>query len=207
MNEAIKAPDIISRKESPALTHRKALTRQELADALQVSVTTVIRLERQGTFCPSGQNQKGWGVYDEHRIPELRELMKKRPKKSKMRPVAKPSLSSGPFQSYNADVAARVFEELDQKTHPADIVKKLIIHPEVVEAIHETWVRLRGGLYISQGVLRKIEALPYLEGEYPVKTAEQFFENMKETLAYALPCVQCKKKPRKVCVTCAAGGE
>ena len=180
------------------------LTRSELGDAVGVSLSTIVRLERRGLIKSSSKNKNGWHLYEPSQIEEVRQRLQMRAPKAAGSSPSSASANSAPNAvQYDADVAARVFKELDKRKHPADIVCELVIHPDIVKSIFLAWNELRGGLYIPQPIMNKINGLS-LEGSWPSLTAEEMLENLKKTAAAALPqCLRCKKEERMLCKGCA----
>lgn len=161
-----------------------------------------MRLEKRGFITRVGKTSRGWALFSESQIEEVKQHLQMRVPKN--RESSTSSLISQTSVAYfEADVAARVFKELDLKKHPADIVQELVIHPDIVKSIFLAWKDLRGGLYIPQAIMDKINKLP-LEGSFPVRTPEQLLQNLEESAAATLPqCGKCKKNYRELCRTCA----
>lgn len=186
-----------------ALQKERKMTRQQMADAVGVSSSTIVRLEQRGLIQYAGKSKRGWFLFDESQIEEVKSRLQMRIPKERDSSSPAASLRNSSTTNFDADVAARVFKELEKRKHPVDIVMELDIHPDVVKSIFLSWKDLRGGLYIPQPVMDKINALP-LEGSWPSKTAEELLENLRASAAATLPqCLRCKKEDRVLCKGCA----
>ena len=83
------------------------------------------------------------------------------------------------------DVAADVFEMLDGGAHPVDIVKQLRVGPDVVIALNEQWLGMRGGIAFS--VEQAGELARLLQLCAPVSGADDALAKLRQRLN-ALTC-------------------
>jgi hypothetical protein len=105
------------------------LTRRQVAESLQVSVATVRRLE--GSELHPEKNDKGVWTFDASEVARVVGL------RSRKRRVKRED---------EGDVAARVFELLEQGYDLRDIVVALRVRPQIVRELYSEWVvDLRAG--------------------------------------------------------------
>jgi len=174
-----------------------------MGDAVGVSASTIIRLEKRGFIAASSKSSRGWLLFSESQVDEAKRHLQMRIPREKDREASSTSKTFSSNAQFEADVATRVFKELEKGKHPSDIVQELVIHPDIVKSIFLRWVEFRGGLYIPQSIMNKISGLP-LEGSWPCLTAEELLENLKASAAATLPqCLRCNKEDRIVCKACA----
>ena len=108
--------------------------------------------------------------------------------------------------SYESDIAAQVFQELNQGADADDIVIRLLVHPDTVANIYDAWIRLKtmkgGGIQISGATMAAINELP-LRGIYPILNEEGLLANLREVSKDTPLCPSCKKRPPRICTPCA----
>jgi hypothetical protein len=105
----------------------KLLKRSEAARVLGISVSTLRR--REGELIQPVIGANGVHLFEESELKAVMVTVRHRQAISSMGPSA-------------GDVAADVFTLLDEPMHPADIVKRLRLAPDVVTALHEQWTRM-----------------------------------------------------------------
>jgi hypothetical protein len=75
-----------------------------------------------------------------------------------------------------------------------------------VRVLHNEWLDLHdtaegGGLYIPRSILEEINKLP-LEGTFPIASAENLLENLKEIVDATDKCIACKRSKPALCLKC-----
>jgi hypothetical protein len=112
----------------------KLVNRSEAARMLGVSVSTLRR--REGTELTPVVDANGVHMFEEAQVRSVMVTIRRRQC----------------LQSLGAragDLAADVFEMLDNAVHPVDIVKRLRVPPDVVTTLREQWFAMRGGFSVS----------------------------------------------------------
>lgn len=211
----------------PAL-HPEMLPRANAAAALGISSSEFRRREAAGIYTPTYISQSGWRFYSIQYLSTLpgygerpkrtrgrmtgsaKEKQLRRAIQRKKKPA--PSLAAStdiifPSNfSYEPHIAANVFDALDNNLDAGEIVKKFLVHPDIVAKIYEAWVRMKtmkgGGIQISAATLEIINNLP-LPGTYPITNDAQLLENLREACKDVPTCNACKNKPCRLCLTCA----
>jgi hypothetical protein len=106
------------------------------------------------------------------------------------------------IRSYTAETAKLVFCALKIGKTMIDIVTETGLHPMAVRAIAQDYADMKGDIIVTDVIRKKIEQLP-LQGEIPIKTADQLLAILEKSL-YAT-CSKCGKHPARVCTVCIAG--
>jgi hypothetical protein len=169
------------------------LTRAQVAARLGISVAEVKRRERVGLIEPAEINGKGWHLYSVDQLDAVRNCTTQASRQKR--------LGDRDAVAFSGDEAAQVFIALDRKMTLRECVTKFALHPSVVEAIARAWARLDDGLFVSGEVMRKINDLP-LDGTFPITSDDALFDTMNSAAGDS--CRRCKRKPRALCIRCAA---
>ncbi len=171
-----------------AVSSGKLLGRAQAARLLGVSKSTLRRME--GERLTPVVGPKNVRLFHEEQIHSL--------------VVTKRSDSSEPMRS-GGDVAADVFELLDTNVHPVDVVKRLRLEPELVEALHQRWIRLRAMIVLSEnGVARLHRILGNGDDTRPTKEADLIAFAEKWVADWCLrKCRQCHHESAVFCRSCA----
>ena len=122
-------------------TSGKMLRRTEAARMLGVSVSTLRR--REGELISPVVGPGGVHLFDESEVRSTMVTIHRR------QSIASVGIEIG-------EVAAAVFELLDEKVNQVEIVKRLKLSPDVVISLSEQWAHMRGGFVIYQEDLGKI---------------------------------------------------
>lgn len=109
---------------------------------------------------------------------------------------------------YEPQVAAKIFDAFDNNLDASEIVKKFLIHPDVVTTIYAAWLRMKtmrgGGIQISASTLEIINnELGCLPGTYPVTNEAQLLANLREAARDVPVCNSCKSQACRLCHSCA----
>jgi hypothetical protein len=98
--------------------------------------------------------------------------------------------------------AAAAFELFDCELGPADVVRRLKLTPLAARTLHREWVDLRGGFVVGAEAAAKLERIPWLNGEFPVKSGDELVAMLTECAPDA--CGLCKddKRPPQFCARC-----
>jgi hypothetical protein len=113
----------------------KLLKRSEAARVLGISVSTLRR--REGELIQPVIGANGVHLFEESELKAVMVTVRHRQAISSMGPSA-------------GDVAAEVFTLLDERMHPADIVKRLRLAPDIVTALHEQWTRMHEAFVVTR---------------------------------------------------------
>jgi DNA-binding transcriptional MerR regulator len=103
------------------------------------------------------------------------------------------------------DVAADVFALFDSGTHPVDVVKQLRIEPELSEALHARWARMRGLLVLSKESRERIREMMCEGSEAPLATETEVLAFVDKWVMDLAParCHQCRRDFAGFCAKCA----
>ena len=113
----------------------KLLKRSEAARLLGVSVSTLRRKE--GDLIQPVIDADGFHRFAESELRAVMVTVRHRQAVASMGPNA-------------GDVAAEVFTLLDEQLHPAEIVKRLRLPPDVVMALHEQWAHMHEAFLVTK---------------------------------------------------------
>lgn len=168
------------------------LTRAELAKAVGRSKTTIRRWEEQGKLKPIiGPN--GVRLY---RVADAEQLNGGTPVDTlpRARPYApKPAEGDG-------ELAAQIFELLEQNVHPVAIVARLREHPDVVESFVDKWARMRRACVLSAEQVRTIKKF------YSIKSfrdVDDLIEQLKSEVIRLTTCRHCTEGSQlEYCLAC-----
>lgn len=199
--------------------HAKLLSRGEAAATLGISISEFRRREILGVYETTAIDKNGWHLYSIEYLstlpgfdgkkdsrpgrltaPEKAAKVKEAFVKNETRRI------TGASCFYEPTVAAKIFEELDNGMSSREIVRKLLIHPDIMKAVYAAWKDLAtlegGGMVISTKTMNAIANLPLL-GDWPATSEEQFLANMHEISQSTPMCPKCTKRPSRICMTCA----
>jgi hypothetical protein len=162
--------------------------RQQVADALGVTVSEVRRLERTGAIRPIRRNAQGVWLFD---ATEVRAMADER------KPVR--GLTRKSNDSYTPEEAGAVFDALDAGKTLVQCVRECKLMPRTVETIALDYARLTGGMYVRKETMDIINGLS-LEGTFPLKGDDDLLDVLKT--AATDTCKECKTRSRTYCKVC-----
>ena len=182
----------------------KLLTRGEAAILIGVSLSEFKRRESLGIYVPTFIGENGWRFFSYEYVSSLPGFGRAKTSHSNHMTTAERSAQS--VSNYDTQIAAKIFQALDDGLSTRDIVKKLLIHPDTVKTVYSAWEQLGtlegGGIQISAKALEIINNLP-LPGSYPILNEEQLLANLQETSRDTQKCGMCKTQHSRICMTCA----
>lgn len=112
------------------------LTRAQVATRLGVSVSTVRRYE--GDRLQPRIDDEGVRWFDEKDVAALAAALMNEPRATRRR-NARPVPASSTAQRTAGEIAAQVFERLEQRQSLAEIVVGVRVEPSVVRALFDQW--------------------------------------------------------------------
>jgi hypothetical protein len=151
----------------------KVIGRTAAARILGVSTTTVRRGE--GRSLPAPIKVDGMNVFREDEIRAI----------SIRTRIGSAKDTGGLSSAYTGEKAAEVFGLFDDGTNPIDVVKRLKLHPELVELLFLQWTRLREYVVLPGIALRELEQIPGVCGTFPLRTADHVLELVRESIRAA----------------------
>jgi hypothetical protein len=167
------------------------LTRAEVGKAFKRNKSWVIREEAAGRLKPA----KKVGVVHLYLEEEIRRLAGVASVETL--PHARPY--ARPMEDFDRELPGKVFKCLEAGATRVEIVVQLSANPADVEALHESWARLKGGMFFDPEQLQRIYvALDFLR--YPSNSAE--FVAMVERVAKDLICAHCRRDGAQFCNRC-----
>lgn len=181
-------PSILS-PAMPTAVPNGSLTRSKVARRLGVSVTTLRRME--GTLLHPQTGEGGVRMFDADEVEAAVIRVRRRER---------------PEEPETGAVAAEVFTLFDDGVHPVDVIKKLLLAPNVVESLHTRWTRMQGHLVIPVEIRLQLES--DLVGERPgpegweIDSPAALREKIVEMLA-PHPCSRCQDGAAYLCRACA----
>ena len=179
----------------------KLLTRAESSALIGISTSEFKRRESLGIYKPTLIGTNGWHFFSYAYISSLPTFTRAKPNTHNAAERAAQSATD-----YDTEIAAKIFQALDDGLSTREIVKKLLIHPDTVKTVFSAWQQLGtlegGGIQISAKALEIINNLP-LPGSYPVLNEEQLLANLQETSRDTQKCGMCKTQHSRICLTCA----
>ncbi len=162
------------------------LTRSQVAKEIGRSLATVRRMEQGNVLTPT-VGPGGVRLFAAEQVETI--------KRTRIRAVHASTDADGP-------TAAEVFTLLDEQVHAVDIVKRLQVHPDIVESLHEEWARLRGGFVVTPDVRKQLEGVDLLGWE-PIADAETLLVAVRGTVEGSQrSCARCSKRPARICGDC-----
>lgn len=149
------------------------LTRGQVASRLNISVSTVRRYEGERLHPTVDENDVRW--FDEKDVAALAAEMVNAPSAKQSRATSATPAHPGEQRSAG-DIAALVFERLEQRQSLAEIVIGLRVEPDKVRVLFDQWC-----LGLSEGQLRMAREprLPR-RGETPGASSEKLAERLAE---------------------------
>ena len=102
---------------------------------------------------------------------------------------------------YDGELAAKMFDLLDEGLDSVDIVRRLRVDPRAVEALTSKWISLRGGFFVTREEAASLEKAADYLGSGPIRNLESIrahFELMFECTV----CSICRKSASEACMTC-----
>jgi hypothetical protein len=173
MKSLAPRPDADSKCEKPT-GKASRLTRREVAELLQVSVSTVRRME--GTRLVPEVREDGTRLFSTDQVEAIGAAV--------TRSVGIRSHWVGEQRLSPGELAAEVFERFEQRQSLSEIVRTLRVRPKRVRALYHEW-----RLCLELGELqRNKEAAP--ARETLTSTYSRFVENLDELLATLPPGVR-----------------
>lgn len=171
------------------------LTRAQMAARCGVTVAEIKRRERVGLTVPATCNEKGWHLYSAEQVEQVRNCTTLSSKQKR--------LAEHESATYSGEEAAAVFVEIDSGRSLAECVKKLSLHPRVVERIAGARSQLESGVFISGETMAVINELP-LDGTFPIKTSGELLDVLRACSSSR--CKRCVKRAPVLCKSCAVEG-
>lgn len=159
------------------------LTRVQVARALGLSISGVRRLE--GTKLPVHERD-GVHLFDVRDVETYR-----------VRRTVK-----GPMPEGTA--AAEVFALIDERVRPVDIVKRLQIHPDTVEALVRQHARMCGAVVLEERELEELLRVSKLGAGPRPYSGSDVIALMQSAVEHAHPCARCRDSTARFCAECAA---
>jgi len=198
------------------LSRHALLSRKEAATALNISHSEFRRREAITMYVPTLVDERGWHLFSREYLSTLpgyganekqegpgRESAAKKEALFKQAELKKESQR---VDGYEPETAAQVFQALDDGMSSREIVKKLLIHPNTMDAVYKAWLHLAtqdgGGIVVSAKQMAIINELP-LPGSFPILTGDQLVINMTKASRGTSMCPVCNARPCQICVVCA----
>lgn len=203
------SPKIVATKQ--AAEQGRHLSRAEAAAVLGISKSEFIRREDLGIYVPTTINPQGWHLFSMEYLSNLPGYGKERKSlESQSSPVRatrlKEAYAAQGGSNYSPEVAAKIFQALDDGMSSREIVKTLLVHPNTMDAVYEAWIRMAtkdgGGIVISAKQMAVINDLP-LPGTFPILTSDQLVINMTKASKGTDMCPICKARACQLCAVCA----
>lgn len=114
----------------------KELTRAQVAARLDVSISTVRRYEGERLHPRVDEHDVRW--FDEKEVASLAATLTNEPRVVRRR-NAEPAVGVRPAARSPGEIAAEVFERLEQRQSLAEIVIGVRVEPDLVRALYEQW--------------------------------------------------------------------
>ena len=162
----------------------KLLKRNEVADILGTSVSTVRRLE--GSTLRPIVGERGEHLFHEEHVREL--------------VVQRTRVTSQGHDAYDGPTAAVAFELFDSGQGPVEVVKRMKLDPRAARALHREWVELRGGFFVGAEALAKLEGIAFLRDLLPVTNGEELVRMLEA--CEVEQCASCKRRVPSFCGWC-----
>jgi hypothetical protein len=104
----------------------------------------------------------------------------------------------------SGDLAAQVFDYLDNGASPADIVVRLELPPARVEGLWRTWARLRGHVLLPREAVATWDAALPVYIQMPLPGSASAMVERTRALGDAEPllCLQCQTQMAEYCSEC-----
>jgi hypothetical protein len=165
-------------------TNDKLLKRNEVAEILGTSVSTVRRME--GSTLRPIVGERGEHLFHEEHV---RELVVQRTRVT----------SQGP-DTYDGPTAAVAFELFDAGHGPVEVVKRMKLDPRAARALHREWADLRGGFFVGAEASAKVERIGFLNDSMPVTSGEELVRVLTECDVEQCAC--CRRRVPHFCPSC-----
>jgi transcriptional regulator with XRE-family HTH domain len=114
----------------------KDLTRAQVAARLDVSISTVRRYEGERLHPRVDENDVRW--FDEKEVAALAAILSNEPRVVRRR-NAEPAAGARVAERSRGEIAAQVFERLEQRQSLAEIVIGVRVEPDLVRTLFEQW--------------------------------------------------------------------
>lgn len=209
-----KSPKVAQIKQTDIEGRNSLLSTREAATAIGISSSEFKRREMNGVYKATYVDKNGWHFYAPEYVATLAGYGSK-PKRSAGRLQAdiKSVQITQAYQNnasrssaFNPAVSAQIFQALDDGLTSREIVKQLLIPPDIMTKTYDAWLKLGdmggGGIQVSAKTLAIINNLPLGFGSYPIQTEAQLLANLQEACADTTMCTLCKQHPRKYCTPC-----
>lgn len=202
----VPSPKIAAIKQ--AAEQGRHLSRAEAAAVLGISKSEFIRREDLGIYVATTINPQGWHLFSMEYLSNLDGYGKEKRglegQSSSVRAARLIAAQGG--SNYSPEVAAKIFQALDDGMSSREIVKTLLVHPNTMDAVYEAWLRMAtkdgGGIVVSAKQMAIINELP-LPGSFPILTGEQLVINMTKASKGTDMCPICKVRACQLCAVCA----
>jgi hypothetical protein len=135
-------------------------------------------------------------------LAELRgEANRTGPTKIRRRVQLRPCIGDNKERVYYDEKEARLVARMIRDRRPLTdaVVKKLPMHPTVIDAIRNDYAKLAGALVVPKKILDLIATLP-LKGTFPIADAEELYLIIKQAVR---PCSACRHRTSEICRRCA----
>ncbi len=158
---------------------------------LGMSVSTLRR--REGTEITPRVGPDGVHLFDETEVRAISVKYRS----------ASPATATGDV--VDGALAADVFGLLDEGVGAVDVVKRLRVHPDTIEALHGQWARMRGSIVLSRAQLNDIAEDDGYAGAVPIRDAQTLIASFKASADQARAfCMVCTTEGALLCVGCAS---
>lgn len=161
------------------------LTRAEAARILEVSVSTLRRLER--SALPPVVDENGVHLQSEERVLEYK-LQRNR--------------TTGSSRGLDGTLAAAAFEHFDRGSGAADVVKVLRLDPALARELLREWADLRGGFFVGATAASQLQRFAWSCDDPDLKTGDDLVRLLAEMEKASCAC--CKRRTPRLCVQCYA---
>lgn len=165
----------------------KLLRRAEAAKLLGVSKSTLRRME--GEVLTPVVGPKNVRLFHEE---EIRSVIVTR----------RAGISA---QRGDGEVAAAAFTAFDENVHPVDVIKQIELDPDLVEALHARWARMRGQLVLSSETRSKIQQILIGWDSGEIRTADDLCAFLQKWMTdeSIRTCWDCRQEAACFCRKCA----
>lgn len=165
------------------------VTRGGAAKALGVSVAMVRKWERSGALDPV--RYAGVHYFAERDIELFRAQRAGKPRRI----------------SDANNVSGAVFDQLAENVEPVEIVRKLRVHPDVVEQLHHQWTRMRRSIVWTEKdvatVAKAIGGRAFASAaELLTQVASHVSEAIEKARSERITCAVCRSDPARFCAGC-----
>lgn len=167
----------------------KVIDRRQAAAVLGVSEATIVRRERAlGLRRKRRGNRVVYDAAEVTRLIERRRTITARP--------AEPTVTP--------EIASAVFAALDDGLDGVAVVRRLVVHPNLVETLVAQHARLRAGLVLSATHLAMLGDAALL-GAAP-RSGEELLDGLRVLIESRVerPCRACERRGAVLCAACAA---